>query len=194
MAQPGSPASLMPPGEDWLVRRVQDLERTVAELVAHDVLRAAGVETAPDLMRIIGSLEVTGDLAVPNGSITNDALANQVTGDTGTAFASGLSLNSAAQDCAAVSVTVPAGFTEARVMAVSALAAGSGIAVNCRTRIGGSDGGMLTGVNGVASSAHSVGLTGLVGGGTITAVTRAASIPNTASGMANTTIFAMFFR
>ena len=121
-----------------------------------------------------------------------DLVGAQVTGATNTTFASGVSLNATPQSVAAVTVTVPAGFSIARIMAVSSLATGDSV-VNCQTRIQGNDGGALTGVHGVASSAHARTLTGL-SGGTITASTLAGSIPNTTGDMVNTTIFAMFFR
>lgn len=175
-----------------MARRVEALERRLTEIASADVLKTAGVAAEPDLIRILGSLVVEGNLSVPNGSIDNDALSSPVTGDTATAFASGFALNGTSAAHVPVSVAVPAGFTVARVMAFSSVAAGSA-AVNCATRIEASTGGMMTGVYGLSTSAHAATFTGL-SGGTITAYTMAASIPNTSATMGNTTIFALFFR
>lgn len=167
---PGSAESLMPPGEDWLVRKVQELERRVNELVAHDVLRAAGVETEKDLIRILGSLIVTGDLSVPNGSINNDALASPVTGATGTGSASSVTLTTTTGVYAPVTFTVPSGFTRAQVMGVSAMYAGGLVASILQCRIAGSDGPEMYAftnaayANAAASNARS--LSGLTPGGT----------------------------
>lgn len=172
MMQPGSPQALMPPDESTLMRRVQDLERQVRELVAHDVLRAAGVETEKDLIRILGSLIVTGDLSVPNGSINNDALANPVTGATGTGSASSVTLTTTAGVYAPVNFTVPNGFTRAQVMGVSAMYAGGVVASILQCRIHGSDGPEMYAftnaayANATASNARS--LSGLTPGGTLT--------------------------
>lgn len=57
MAIPGTPGASVPPGEDWLVRRVADLERRLNELAAADPLRPAGVRAIPGQ---IASLDYDG--------------------------------------------------------------------------------------------------------------------------------------
>lgn len=72
MAIPGTPGASVPPGEDWLVRKVADLERRLNELAAADPLRTAGIEvTGPDAVRVKGSLNTTGALDV-DGPINVD--------------------------------------------------------------------------------------------------------------------------
>jgi hypothetical protein len=189
MMQPGSPQALMPPDESTLMRRVQDLERQVRELVAHDVLRAAGVETETDLIRIIGSLIVTGDLSVPNGSIDNAALANPVTaGVAAPGWANGWSGGASWADKAATSIAVPAGFSQALVIAVASVTTtGSLIRYDIRARIGGSVGVELQNlVDGTDSSsvAHTAHLTGLAGGA-ITLAAQVYTAPNLAAHSGN---------
>lgn len=189
MMQPGSPQALMPPDESTLMRRVQDLERQVRELVAHDVLRAAGVETETDLIRIIGSLIVTGDLSVPNGSIDNAALASPVTaGIAAPGWANGWSGSATWADKAATSIAVPAGFSRALVIAVASVTTtGSLIRYDIRARIGGSAGVELQNlVNGTDSSsvAHTAHLTGLAGGA-ITLAAQVYTAPNLAAHTGN---------
>lgn len=65
MAIPGTPGASVPPGEDYLVRRIADLERVVKELAAADPLRTAGIRvTGPDAVQVVGSLNTTSALDV----------------------------------------------------------------------------------------------------------------------------------
>jgi hypothetical protein len=201
MMQPGSPQALMPPGEDWLVRKVQELERRMNELVAHDVLRAAGVETETDLIRILGSLIVTGDLSVPNGSINNDALANPVSGGFGNASygtpSSSTPISTTATAYATATITVPAGFTKAFVVAASSLSADNASIILMETVIAGSVGPTMSVIadasgwaNGSSNYAREV--TGL--SGSFTVATRCqAGIPGV-TGMVTTSALAIFLR
>lgn len=110
MMQPGSPQALMPPDESTLMRRVQDLERQVRELVAHNVLAAAGVRTEP------GRFIIDGDLEVPNGKIKNDWLESPVTfraiGDTDAP----VTATTTPTARAVRTMTVPGGYTEAAIV------------------------------------------------------------------------------
>jgi len=63
MAQPGTPGSQVPAGEDWIARKFRDLDREIGELRAENILLTAGIEAYPDLVRIVGGLDVEGDLA-----------------------------------------------------------------------------------------------------------------------------------
>jgi len=117
----------------------------------------------------------------------------QVTGNTKTASASGSALSSTQLAIATVSVPVPAGFTRAQVMAVSALQAAGATAVTCATSIQGNASGDVTGNYGFASNSHAVTLTGL-SGGTISASTLAYSYPDSSSNWATTTLFVLFLR
>lgn len=203
--QPGSPASLMPPGEDWLVRKVQELERRVNELVAHDVLRAAGVETAADLFKILGTLRVTGDtviegdLSVPNGSIDNAALANPVIGTTGTASTgTGVALPSSLADFAVVTFTVPAGFTRAVVLGVTTVTVTTGDMI-MSTAIGGS-GGLQARCYvdsfgfGNGATSHAATLTGLSGGSTFTVRSQCARTGSSSAALIATSASVTFLR
>lgn len=156
-------------------------------------LGVTGTANIGGQMNVTGDAVFSGNLAVPNGSITNAALANPVTGVTNNAFQSGISAGPSSMAVASASVTVPDGFTQARVIAISNAAAGNS-AVNCYTRINGSDGGTMTGVYAFASSSHAVSLSGLTPGSTITAQTMIAAIPAYPTCMATTTILAFFFK
>lgn len=116
-------------------RRLTDLRRQMNDLTG-SILKSAGIDVAPDGMTInsaldvLGSLDVngpmtvtgdavfSGDLAVPNGSITNDALANPILPEpisgTGSGFATAAS---AWETKASDTLVTPAGFTRALVIA-----------------------------------------------------------------------------
>jgi len=203
MPHPGTLAALVPPGEAGMLRRIEDLERAQREMLPavmsavgpmfaeiQDAADAASAAAAAASSAAAAANQAVSDLAIQVARI-NTLVDAQVTGATNTTYVASPSLTPTPAAIAAVSIAVPAGYSRASVMAVSALSTAN--AVNCRTRIQGSDGGMLTGATGTASSAHAVSLSGL-NGGVITAWTLAAANPSTTSGMANTTIMALFFR
>lgn len=67
--QPGSPAALMPPGEDWLVREVQELKRQMAELAAANPVVVTTTRAVGSAFAVPGTLttQVSVDLIVPPG-------------------------------------------------------------------------------------------------------------------------------
>lgn len=104
-----------------LVAQLVSLKRQVDDL-SGSILKAAGLKAEPDLLRVLGSLIVEGNLSVPNGSIDNAALANPITPAYGYATASGYSIpvgqgNRVTR--ASFSLTVPSGFTKALITATS---------------------------------------------------------------------------
>lgn len=113
-----------------ITRRLGDLSRRIND-VSGSILRSAGIAVTQTLMtitrglRVEGTLDVTGDavfsgdLAVPNGSITNDALANPVAPQEFGASAVGWSAPASTwTTVASASLTVPVGFTRAIVYAI----------------------------------------------------------------------------
>lgn len=155
MQLPGSPISLMPPGEDWLIRRVQELERDVREMIAA-------------FQRI--------------GLIENSALASPVwpataSGEEG--FDVGFTLTALWVSHAPASVTVPDGYTQCLVSAVSAVRIGDGTSaptVGIRASIAGIPGpqtsfGADAGKAVMGSATASQILTGLASGATVTVAT-----------------------
>lgn len=123
-----------------LVARLVKLRQDVNDLTG-SILRSAGIRVSPEGMTIesaldvLGSLDVSGtmavggtmnvtgdavfsgDLAVPNGSITNAALENPVAFDSGKAISAGNSMNLtvAEQTFCSLSFVVPVGYTRALV-------------------------------------------------------------------------------
>lgn len=133
---PGVPGANLPPGDDAIIRRIQELERAVRELSAANPLATAGLVPGPNALTVQGNLNVTGTenvsgtlnvtgpmtvggtLSLPNGIINNAALANPVIPVSAFANNSGYVLpagfaNRVTQ--AAVSFTVPTGSTRAIV-------------------------------------------------------------------------------
>lgn len=124
MINPGSVAGQMPPGDDALIRLIQDLRRDVNELKAQDVLRTAGLIAAPNKLTVQGELDVTGPMVVggtlslPAGIIGNAALANPVSPSQFYLSTSGTSLpNATWTTVASQTLTVPTGFTKVLVIA-----------------------------------------------------------------------------
>lgn len=174
-----------------LAMQLRKLEQDMRDMRSN-LLRAAGLQAEPDLLRVLGSLvvagsqEITGtlnvtgdavfdgDLAVPNGSITNDALANPlsiVPAPTVTETSWTTSTSFAAK--ASTTITVPSGFSSATVIATANVhfQDSSPNSVYIRATISGSNGsqmGGLANLNIGVSASHSAPFTGLVAGGTIT--------------------------
>lgn len=129
MGQPGQAGSQFP-SEDALVRRVQDLERTVQQLAAANQLATAGISAVPDGIIVNGSetvngpltingvATITGALNLPAGIIGNDALASPV--DVGQTSASETNFGTALtdEDRAVTTIAVPAGYTRALVLCI----------------------------------------------------------------------------
>lgn len=77
-AHPRTNAGLPLEGIRDLLDRIDRTKRELNE-ATNRLLMSAGISVSPAGMVIDSSLTVNGDLAVPNGSITNEALANPVT-------------------------------------------------------------------------------------------------------------------
>lgn len=175
-----------------LTRRLTDLSRRVND-VSGSILRSAGIAVTETLMtitrglRVEGTLDVTGDavfsgdLAVPNGSITNDALANPVVVATFRASSSAFAVGTAYTTVVSQAITVPEGFTKCAVSAsawwrVINDSAATGY-INGRAVInsvaGDNSAGQAEPAQGVTDSAAGFGLvTGLTGGGSFTVSTQ----------------------
>lgn len=120
MAQPGMPGSQFP-GEDFVIRKLKDLERTVQQLAASNQLATAGIKAVPGGIIVEGSQTVNGPLTI-NGALTlqpgiigNDALANPVQIGTASNGLNNYAITTASTVRASVTLTVPDGFTEAVV-------------------------------------------------------------------------------
>lgn len=134
MALPGSPAASVPPGEDWLVRRVADLERRLNELAAADPLRTAGIQvTGPDSLTLDGDVDVTGDMDVTGamnimgpltlnpGSIPNDALLSPIISTRGFGNGDSFTVTTTDSNVASFNMTVPAGYTKATITGLACI-------------------------------------------------------------------------
>lgn len=128
-----------------LVDRVRRLEASVRALRGAAPLRAAGIELDEDGMTIGTSLSVTGDLdasgsstiggtmrvtgdavfegdlAVPNGSIKNEALANPLVPDSAYNSAAEFTITTTDQTICSATVTVPSGFTKCYATALGSI-------------------------------------------------------------------------
>lgn len=110
-------------GEDWLVRRLQDLERQVQQLAAANVFGLTGIspkDGGTDLdgyVNINGPLAINGPLTLQPGSIENDALTNPVQIGTASNGVNNYAITTSSTVRASVTLTVPDGFTEAVVTA-----------------------------------------------------------------------------
>jgi hypothetical protein len=154
MADPGSIASQLPPGEDWATRKIQDLERQLKEL---------GPSIAASFNTTIAQLTA--------------AVANQVTPATGAGSASSFTLTSSAASLVSFNLVVPAGYTRALVTASGSVASlsayASSDALHAIASIAGSGGpegvSYFYGPNSGGSTTcfQAVNFTGLVGGATI---------------------------
>ena len=76
MAQPGS---FNPKGEDWMVRKIQELERSIQQLAAANPFAAMGIVPKPDGLIVEGYETVNGPLEVNGDSTINGPL--EVNGD-----------------------------------------------------------------------------------------------------------------
>lgn len=124
MAQPGTFANSLK-GEDWLVRRVQDLERAVQQLAAANPFGLSGLRLKDGGMvvegyqTVNGPMTITGSLDLPAGSVPNEALANPVQIDTASNGVDGEAITTTSTVRASVTLTVPDGMTQAIVMATA---------------------------------------------------------------------------
>lgn len=211
MAQPGM---FRPPNDEaWLVRRLQDLERTVQQLAAANVFGLTGIapkQGGTDLdgfvnvngpMTINGDATITGALSLPAGIINNDALANPVQIATSSNGINNYEISTTSTVRVSVSLTVPEGFTEAIVIANPTAMGHNGTAtpdyLYVQAVVQTVNGGELyssapAGLGaGLAAPFHTT-LTGLTGGDAITVgvATRAGFNPWTASTANQANIYA----
>jgi hypothetical protein len=149
-----------------------------------------------------GSVVIDGNLAVPNGSITNAALSNPVTsGIAAPGVGSGFATSTAYATKAATSIAVPAGYSQALVCAIGSVTFQDASPNRFDTRVGiagGYGAGLpnLANTVGSTSEAHTRTLTGLAGG-SITLEVQCLSAVASGGQAANTatvTGFAIFFR
>lgn len=159
--------SLQGPGRDnepdplvALARQIAGLRRKVDDATAQ-VLRMAGLRAEPDILRVLGSLVVEGDISVPSGVIrlagvdqdiaaaiaalataqSNIAtlVSQQITGGAGSNVYNGSVGTGGVY--ASVSIPVPSGYTRAIVIGIGhGLLSGSPVALGLLTRIDGADG------------------------------------------------------
>jgi len=114
-AQPGLPGSQFQ-GEDALVRRIQDLERSVQQLAAANPFAPMGMKPIP------GGVEIQGTLSLPAGIINNDALTSPLAPKTAHADVSDFVLATGANaEMVRATVAVPAGYSKALVMATASM-------------------------------------------------------------------------
>lgn len=153
-----------------------------------------------------GSVVIEGDLAVPNGSIDNAALASPVTAAIGSGSGSGFGVGTGPALVAVGSIPVPAGYSQALVVATSGVTAVSASAeatqVYAATEIGGAGGAELwvltdgAAYTATVTTAHARTLTGL-NGGAISIGARVRSTRAWAGHPANSAVVsasALFFR
>lgn len=126
MAQPGAFGLR---GEDWVGREITDIKRAIRELSAANVFGTSGVrpkDGGTDFegyvnvngeLTINGAAAITGALSLPAGIINNDALANPVQIATASNGINNYAITTTSTVRASVTLTVPAGFTEAIVIA-----------------------------------------------------------------------------
>lgn len=180
MAQPGT---FQPRGEDFLIRRLQELEARVARNEAANVFGTTGIapkDGGTDLngfVNVFGAMTINGPLTLQPGSIENDALANPVQTETASNYLSNYAISTTSAARASVTLTVPAGFTKAVIIAnPTAMGQNSTASADylyVQAIINGANGGELytnAGAGlavGLASPVHMT-LTGLTGGATIT--------------------------
>jgi hypothetical protein len=109
-------------GEDWLVRRLQDLERKVQELSAANPFGLTGINpedggTSFDgYVTINGPAKITGTLDLPAGIIGNAALANPLSPGSAGLTQQNFATTTGGAAYAQASIAVPAGYTKALVM------------------------------------------------------------------------------
>jgi hypothetical protein len=146
-AQPGLPGSqFQGQSEDYLVRRVQDLEKAVQQLAAANVFAPMGVTPTPDgftvtgtetvtgalivngpetvngALNVNGAMAVTGTLSLPAGIIGNDALTSPSTSVNFYANADSFTIPVTTETTiATATTTVPTGYTKVVIIATSTL-------------------------------------------------------------------------
>jgi hypothetical protein len=105
------PGQFQPRGEDFLIRRLQDLEARVQRNEAANPFGPMGIKP------VAGGFDVTGTMGLPAGSISDAALANPIKTATASNGISNYAIDTTSTVRVSVSLVVPAGFTQAIVIA-----------------------------------------------------------------------------
>ena len=114
---------------DALMNRIRKLEGLVAELTKGSPLRQAGMGVSPGQVDfdgnvvIGGDMSITGTLSLPAGIIDNAALTSPAEFARTGGGASGFEVSVTATAVAEQAIPIPAGYTQALVMAVATAAA-----------------------------------------------------------------------
>lgn len=147
----GQPGQFQPRGEDWIVRKLQEIERGLTELRAANVFGRTGImprDGGTDFEGYVningpldingdgtvnGPLEVNGDsefngalsingpLILQPGSIQNDALTSPTFTDTGYGDSTGFAVPVGENTVATATIPIPAGYTKATVTGIGAI-------------------------------------------------------------------------
>lgn len=111
------------PGEDAQGRKIKDLERTVQQFAAANVLATAGISAVDNGIVVEGSqtvngaMFINGPLSLQPGSIENDSLANPMVTETSSNFLNNYEVGTVSTVRASITLVVPDGFTTAVIMA-----------------------------------------------------------------------------
>lgn len=103
------PGQFQPRGEDWLVRRVQELEARVQRNEAANPFGPMGIKP------VAGGFDVTGTMGLPSGIIPTDALSDPLIISTAGVSQNNFSVTVAGDVFASATVTIPAGYTRADI-------------------------------------------------------------------------------
>jgi hypothetical protein len=99
------------------MRMIQDLQRDMRELRAANPFAPMGMTPNPNGVTFSGSVEIDGNLSVPNGSISNAALQNPIQTATSSNGVNNYAISTTSTVRASLTLTVPSGFTQAVVIA-----------------------------------------------------------------------------
>jgi len=111
------PGKFQPRGEDWLVRRLQELEARVQRNEAANPYTAMGIKPVAGGINITGDLSVSGTISsLPSGSIPNSSLADPISPGAYHSDIQNISItNGPNVEKLRIDVPVPAGYTRALV-------------------------------------------------------------------------------
>ena len=193
MPLPGSPANALPADDAALMRRIEAIERQLREL---------GPSVASSFAPVITDLQAQQATLAAQQAATAlvvaelaDVVDAQVTGATGNASTgSAVAYGTSGSSFASFNFTVPSGFTEARILAVSGVTLAADSTCIAQTQVGGVNGSDMPIIVGGGAAALARTITGLTGGDTIAVATRMRSFVGTSSAYATTSASVMFLR
>ena len=186
MPLPGSPANALPADDAAIMRRIENIERTIREL---------GPSVASSIFPIIANLQAQADATDAVVAGLAAVVSAQVTGATGNAATgTAQSYDTTGATFATFSLTVPAGFTEARIMAVSGVTLAASSTCIARAQVGGVNGVDMPIITGGGAATLARTITGLTGGDPIVTGTHMRSFTGTSSAYAATSASAVFLR